>query len=560
MAMKKKPEGSGISEVEGISSSSNHTVHGYHKNAMRELIRKALVKHPRALDNKCVINPKVRAKKPKKTKAKKRKDLESCKKVAVKPVLPTVVNDEERYCMWWSFHTNFVRGEYPTFKGIKVHPLDSSSRDKKKAQSNQLRSLDSKTSIRNKQAVGITPSRHKNLPALIGSAPHPSNKSSFDEIVANNKSYERDLIDRYVAAASIQRVLPWLSHAYNTDHILSTTLPSEVAQIKRTSDVNIDSMITNLEKHIKESTSTEPVVMARDAVPWDTGDVKRINVELAATAEVFDLPPEEVLPSDTNLEGAPVVRRSLDQEQCSTPHERLYLGFNEEWDDEDVAYCMALSRMKECSTYEYNVPTGTYELSKGEYREEAARYMRYLAAHQSSFSQRVLTETIRREADEAYPKQLGETVPLLYHGSEYIYDKYIAFHLNKPARAKAIKSGLLSTITAGEWYQYTLIMLNPTMVIDTEEVHKEAEALSIIEAAMNRRTLAANDETITVSEDSPTPEVEGAEVVDLLGIREKRIGDIKGLIPSLSSLLEGLTEEEELKVRDYIEMLEKARG
>lgn len=132
----------------------------------------------------------------------KRKPIAS-RKSKVRPVLST--NDDERYAMWWAFRTNMTEGEYPSWKGIKVMSIDASAKDKQLALDRSLKSRSSKAKILNYQAVGITPDSQRNRKDLIGSACHPSDQVGYSALVNRNKSYEQELIARYVETSQIAR-------------------------------------------------------------------------------------------------------------------------------------------------------------------------------------------------------------------------------------------------------------------------------------------------------------------------------------------------------------------
>ena len=248
--------------------------------------------------------------------------------------------------MWWAFHTDMTKGEYPSWKGMKVKSIDASTKERELAKRQSLMSRSSKAKILNYQAVGITPDSQRKRRDLIGSACHPSDQVGYGKVVANNKSYEQELVSRYVEKSQVARALPetfgdweWLQSSRTHDVKISDTYVDMDDVIFKLDDiVELDGSYpdSEYEYHVQtivEQDKVEPLVLV-DQPPWDEPTIAAPLLE--ATANVFDMDITDVLPSAAANDSTPVMSSSaranwtiagikgLAQDQWSLRHEGIY--------------------------------------------------------------------------------------------------------------------------------------------------------------------------------------------------------------------------------------------
>lgn len=484
----------------------------------------------------------------------------------VKPVLSA--NDDERYAMWWAFHTDMTKGEYPSWKGMKVKSIDASTKERELAKRQSLMSRSSKAKILNYQAVGITPDSQRKRRDLIGSACHPSDQVGYGKVVANNKSYEQELVSRYVEKSQVAKAIP-LVFGY-LDHLQEVIQP-----IVKISDsvVDMDDVIFKLQT-IVEQDKVEPLVLA-DQPPWETSQ----QTLLKATAEVFDMDLADVLPSaaanDSIPPGVPVMVsdpvmpranwtiagiESLAQEQWSLWHEGIYREM-----------CAHSKEYRGTSVAKYMVARRRADKQQ---RIDSVRYLNWLRDHDSS-QHRDYVESTRKVAVQDYQMDVGMQVHPLYHGGKKSYDNMIEVMQHR--RIAAFDYGLMGNECFGTWFKRTKAVINVaknTEFFITDQVNKEAlvdklianaivqkdkEQLSFKQwAYMVESQYLPTVETTTVSESSPSTPV--AEVVDLNSFRAKRTNDVGSLLAKLKPKLSNLTEEQKEGVRIAMDLLNEMMG
>lgn len=511
------------------------------------------------------------------------KDMESCSKKKTKPVFPSKPtpthneHDDGRYAMWWDFKTDLSIGEYPNYKGMKIHPINASYKEKMLAEVKSRESKVSKSSIKNLKALGVTPRAHAKAPKLCGNAPHPADKSGFAEVIAANKSYEKELISRYCSESALARDLP--SIFGHLDHISTVTqIPTNASG---TGSVNAElDTINKLEEIVMQDNKQRTVSAVTDKVMRHNDRLHR------AEAKLFDMELGEYLqerfPSAANDDKFKpsdllVSETRYEQEQWTTPEDRMNMmaAPGAVISSDEIAYCYALRNAEDVSTIEYNQPIGIHD--EGAWlTAEGFRYLNWLRYHDSRWL-REKQESIRVQACQAYTMNVGVEVHPLWHTGEAVTAKHISA-LNR-SRIRAFDDGLMDNMTPGTWY-----WAMPHIIAIKKEKAEKAEALlkNITEQIDNEEladkivneTMSMQDEVIvsygsdfveeedevstTASEHSPTPV--GAEIVELAAFRNDRALDIAGITPKLKPLFAGLTKEQAEGARIVIEALTKALG
>ena len=499
----------------------------------------------------------------------------------VKPVLSA--NDDERYAMWWAFHTDMTKGEYPSWKGMKVKSIDASTKERELAKRQSLMSRSSKAKILNYQAVGITPDSQRKRRDLIGSACHPSDQVGYGKVVANNKSYEQELVSRYVEKSQVARALPetfgdweWLQSSRTHDVKISDTYVDMDDVIFKLDDiVELDGSYpdSEYEYHVQtivEQDKVEPLVLV-DQPPWDEPTIAAPLLE--ATANVFDMDITDVLPSAAANDSTPVMSSSaranwtiagikgLAQDQWSLRHEGIYREM-----------CAHSKEYRGTSVAKYMVARRRADKQQ---RMDSVHYLNWLRDHDSS-KHRDYVESTRKVAVQDYQMDVGMQVHPLYHGGKKSYDNMIEVMQHR--RIAAFDYGLMGNECFGAWFHRTEAVINVaknTEFFITDQVNKEAlvdklianaivqkdkEQLSFKQwAYMVESQYLPTVETTTVSESSPSTPV-GAEVVDLNSFRAKRTNDVGSLLAKLKPKLSNLTEEQKEGVRIAMDLLNEMMG
>jgi hypothetical protein len=559
----------------------------------------------------CKNKPKMKAKK----KSKPAK-VPASPSVAVKPVLPTekvktVKDDSERYAMWWSFHTDLSKGEYPKYKGLKVYDYPVKPEEKAEAERRTRGSKAVKQAIGNIYALGCTPRAHQGPTGLIGSCVHPGNPL-YSGVVARNKTYEKELISRYCErtsiAASIGKAIPSWLNIY-PDHLSITRVNTYTSG---SSQVNVDDMISKLEQHI----NTTPVQTAKvEAVTQE-----QMNSEDAvarAEAEIFDLDLNDVLtsrhfyvPEGANTSAANdqsfvmtgVSITPSGQDQLLTPQEYLHAHKFEPLSGNEYAqYCISLSRMEEYSDEQPRIWYGDYEMSAKdlyvESRKDASRYLGWLHRHDVHNAVRTSVEHARLTALPLYDMELGVEVPAAYHLGEEVYDQMIATLMPRYLAAHDLE------LITNDSFSNVMIRTNnrlrahpkplDTPIVDVTVLEQEELINKITENAIKRSQrkttfsewnqgvaidVINNSKATTESESSPTvvgnggafgfvnkgeathsPRTATAEIVDLTIVRNERAEGMSKLLAAVKPKLAGLTPEQadgaRLVLKEMLEML-----
>jgi hypothetical protein len=326
-----------------------------------------------------------------------------------------------------------------------------------------------------------------------------------------------------------------------------------------------------------------------DQPPWE--ETAAANSLIKATANVFDMDLTDVLPSAANDfvgPGQPVMVsdpghvnytvtsfKAQGQDQWSTRHEGMYQEM-----------CAKASEYRGTSVAKYVVEVRRKAKRQGSLPQqisekkllatamsESTRYLTWLCNRDSS-AQRERTESVRKQADQAYVMQLGMQVHPLYHGGKKTYDNMIkAMQAN---RIRAFDNGLMGNERYGTWFTRVTGIINLANNMEffiTDQVNKEALADKLIANAIVQKheeqvsfkqwaymveSQHLPVETTTVSEDSPSTPV--AEVVDLNSFRTKRTEDVGALLAKLKPKLSNLTEEQKEGVRIAMDMLKEMMG
>ena len=465
--------------------------------------------------------------------------------------------------MWWSFHTDFTKGEYPKYKGVKVCSVDTSAKDKLLAIRKTQESEVSKKRIEIIKAVGTTPRSHTTLPKLVGRTPHLGNQDVFKAVTEANKDYERTLIERYVVGASLARDLGGVYQ--HLDHLGTTT--SLVRNTSTDTSMHMGSVIQKLEAIIDSEENKQALVSPVTADQPLPHVAPRPLVNITDTSIAINL---RVTPSAANSDDFIASETQYEWEQWMTPEERLrYLAKpGRVVDLEELDYILA---QKDTDTFS---TTPVYDWASHFtlfYNKEGFRLMNWLRRRDSRW-RREKTEAIRVQAYQAYTPQLGEDVHPLYHAGEEVFNKLTA--IRQRGRIRAIDDSVMIREPFGVWFrrgEYTKLDMQHIPNMITEQINKEALADKLIENYISRKEVVSYgsdfveeepmDETATVVRTVPVPVSKVAEIVDLSIVRSKRTDSISNLLASIKPKLEGLTEEQKEGVRSaVIEALNKALG
>lgn len=530
--------------------------------------------------------------------------------VATKPVLPTVSvktikDDSERYAMWWSFHTDLSKGEYPKYKGIKVvkYPVDPADRaagERKMRLSNA-----SRKSIDNVRALGTTPRNHQGPTGLIGSVPHAGDPA-FKEVVLRNSEYEKELISRYVTRS----VIASTTFIRYPEHL---SITRDRTNTSGNDCVNVDEMISKLEQHIAEA----PVKTAK--VEAVTTKQMRFDDRVArAEAKALDLDLSDVLAGryynpPVNVDTSAANDQSFVMAGISeTPSEKDQLPTAQQYlqerkleplmGDEYADYCKALHRMEKRSDTAHQLHFGPYEMDSRELyqedRRQAARYMGWLHRHDVHNAVRTSVEHARRTALPAYEMQVGIDVPAVYHLGNWAYNGFVKSQI--PRRIAAFDYGLLTNDSFSNVMKRTNNQLGTTLtpvdvpIVDVTVLDQEELVNKIVDNAVERhrnkmtfsewnQSIAnfieyCKEEPTTESESSPSdvpykgayafvhnhkrkPVVteKSAEIVSLSVVRNERADGMSKLLSAIKPKLAGLTPEQEegarIVLKEMLEML-----
>lgn len=583
MAMKVKPSEEDTAKMGNIPSLLTSSVSDYQRNVLEDQIRAAVHKTiaPSGASKVSKFLPsggKPRAKLVKKKS--KVKDTTSCNKQKTKPVL--TVSDEDRYALWWSFNTDLTKGEYPNWKGMKVYPLNLSTKEKDRLIKNQQMSRNSRLEIETLKAVGITPRSERNKQQLIGTAPHPGSPGEFSKLVSRCKSYERELIDMYCAKVSVTR---WSPFAMLTD----TYHPINTSDM----GASMEDMIDKLENIVAQDKVNNPYVLENQP-PWQVSALHK------ATAAVFDMDVSEVVPSvyatDQSANDSVFYGTSgsltkpgseplyiyttsdinaLRKDQWTTNHETIYRAMTsnmKSYRGSDAAKLIVQLRRVELRKRRANQVSNRLV--------EPHRYLRWLRNHDSSY-QRELVESRRNEVDQSYVMKLGMQVHPLYHGSVKSYGKMIEAY--NCGRIRAFDDGYMGKECFGTWFTRTEALTGALEGFEffiTDQVNKEKLAEKLVSnmlvhqvkeqfsfvqwAHMFEKPLLAKSTTVSKNSLSPMTDAifekwdqerTGAEVVDIAAFRAKRTEDLSELLAKVKPRLSNLTEEQKEGARMLMEAL-----
>lgn len=580
--MKKKPKSNDEQKFTVIGTSSGLAV--VHKPSELSKISEAVSNVIHSSNRVHIISdskykPKATKAKVKKTKSKvvKKKPATTPQpKAKTKPVLEVnwAASDDMRYAMWWDFHTNLSKGEYPEYRGIKITPIPISDQDKELIEQRTVDSRREKGKIQAIKACGITPRTELRNP-LVGNAPHPSNKEMFEFGCKYHEEYRKELSHRYVELSSM------------TQHyaLIGSTLPFQFVDhldvirgnsYVMTAQVTTSSMIDKLESIVEQDSKAQVI----DQPTIETASV--MNDIAQATANVFDIDVSKCMPFAANETVSDTSVPWVEEKQRMPKDILKYLH----------------SRGKE------PWPKGVDEVVKDYFRLEGTRYVQWLARRDSRWlRQRV--EIARDKALPVYEMNLGEEVHPLYHIGEEVYNRMVSFHTSR--RISLFDSGIISN---GSFKNYlgSGAVHNKIYIKEVSHASDISESVSdaidkhitqeladkLTERYVSRRegktyghwirgidskytsTTEATDEP---SLTSPTPVAtsdpdmsqalstptgdrssEGAEIVSLSVVRDDRKKKLLDLRAVLSPKLSDLTPEQKDGARIVIEMMNEMLG
>jgi hypothetical protein len=525
-----------------------------------------------------------------KTKVVKKKPAAHQPKAKSKPKLKAswAESDDMRYAMWWDFHTDLSKGEYPKYRGIKIYDYPISAEEKALAIERTERSKREKSKVQAVKACGITPRTELRNP-LLGNAPHPSNKDMFEFGCKQNDEYRKELVARYVLHSSMTRQfhsMDRVSPVNHVDHLGITHGNSYVM----TDHVNVPDMISKLESIVE--LDSKAVMIEQPTV--ETASV--MNDIAQATADVFDIDVSKCMPFAANDTVSDTEAPWVEEKQRMPKDVLAYLH----------------SRGKE------PWPDGKDSIIKDYHRMEGTRYVQWLARRDSRWlRQRV--EIARDQALPEYEMNLGEEVHPLYHVGQDTFDRMVSFQqarrialydfgtINNASFKNYIGSSAVHNKMGIEEVRHTSdISTSVSDAIDKHITQELADKLTeryvsrregrtfgdwirgieskyrgtkqafgfvkntytehVVEATVESSLvsptpLATSDPDMTQALSTPTGDrsSKGAEIVSLASVRKDRkdkLFDLKSILsPKLDSLSEEQKEGARIALKEMLEML-----
>ena len=408
--MKKKPKSNDEQKFTVIGTSSGLTV--VHSPSELKKISEAVSNVVHATRRVHIVSDSKYKPKPTKAKVKKAKPKAVKKKPAKhqpkaksKPKVKQswAESDDMRYAMWWDFHTDLSKGEYPKYRGVKVTPYPISEQERALIMERTASSQREKSKIQAVKACGITPRTELRNP-LLGNAPHPSNKELFEFGCQVNSEYRKELVDRYVLQSTMTRQfhsMDRVSPVNHIDHLGITRGNSYVIA----DHVNVPDMISKLESIVEQDLAS---VVDQPSVE----EVSVMNDIAKATADVFDIDVGKCMPFAAN--------------DTVSDTETPWVEENQRLPKDISAYCLEHGKEPRYLTDDNMLDRCLSVLeSRRVYnqRMEGARYVQWLARRDSSWlRQRV--EIARAEALPDYEMNLGEEVHPLYHFGDKVSSKF----------------------------------------------------------------------------------------------------------------------------------------
>ncbi len=567
MAMKRKPKDSDIS-VDLTSGVTAPMLAGYQHTRLSDVIKGALRKPSRSLENRC--KPFETRNKKLQVKWKKRKkivDSVSSNLAKTIPVLDlddgpqSIADDAERHALWWDFN-----GDRSTL--MKTLPINMPAKEKAERLRSIRMSQESKARINNVKACGITPRSHKKLPKII--SPHvPHHASSeFGEVVADNPEYMQEMYERYLVNLSIGKLASLdMELCFTPERTGVPVTHHDVNPIDYT-DVNAEETIRKLEALVEED--------------------KQDTVSPVTALDNFDI--SSALPSDTAVPTLVQRETQYEQEQwgMNWPIDPNVTFSIEEWtpDHEDMYKTMVAYRRQYRGTQAAKSLVAC-KRSATKRREDGFAYQHWLIKHRSSLHLRERVELSKWRVNPEHDLNLGITVHPMYHNGMEHFANLRNYYT--PRRIAMFSMGEADRKCFGHWYELT-----EQLMIEKEEARADAslDGATIIEQAekeqltekivddavhkLNGETqlsfkqwnymiasqydkMTVQPKVTTVSEDSPSANT--AEVVSLKDVREKRAANISTFLSGLDFNISDLTPEQKSVVRNtIIEAVDRALG
>lgn len=529
---------------------------------------------------------KVKKAKPKAVKKKSIPTLQAKSKPKVKA--SWAESDDMRYAMWWDFHTDLSKGEYPKYRGIKVAPYPISSEEKERIEARTASSQREKSKIQAVKACGITPRTELRNP-LLGDAPHPSNKDLFEFGCQANSEYRKALAFRYVELSSMTQHYELLGSQLPfqfVDHLGIDRGNSQAMAAPAYIPTMIDKLESIVEQDLQAKVIEQPTI----------DEVSVLNATAQATANVFDIDVGKCMPFAANetvseTETPPWV----EEKQRYTPEE--------------------LSILHQCGKEPW--PEGAAKFLSDYYRLEGARYTQWLARRDSNWlRQRV--EIARHEALPEYEMNLGEEIHPLFHFGTAVSEKFTQFYdsrrislfdfgivnndsfknyigskavhrsigIDEACRAFDITVGVADAIdqphitqelvdklteryvrrregrTFGDWIRGIESKYRGTQQAYGFVKNKYSEEATSIPSSASPTPLATSDPDMTQALSTPVGDrsSKGAEIVSLSVVRSERSDKLAKLRASLSPRLSDLTPEQREGVQIVMDLLNEALG
>jgi hypothetical protein len=537
---------------------------------------------------------KVKKAKPKAVKKKSIPTLQAKSKPKLK--VSWAESEDMRYAMWWDFHTDLSKGEYPKYRGITVAPYPVSAEERARIEARTASSQREKSKIQAVKACGITPRTELRNP-LLGNAPHPSNRELFEFGCQANSEYRKELVDRYVLHSTMTRQfhsMGLVSPFNYTDHLGIERGTSQAVTVS----VDTPDMISKLESLVEQDLQAK--VIEQPSV----NEVSVMNATAQATADVFDIDVGKCMPFAANDTVSDTEAPWVEEKQRYTPEE--------------------LSILHQCGKEPW--PEGADKFLSDYYRLEGARYTQWLARRDSNWlRQRV--EIARHEALPEYEMNLGEDIHPLYHFGTDVSEKFTKFHssrrislfdfgivnndsfknyigsaavhnklgIDEACRAFDITVGVADAIdqshitqeladklteryvnrregkTYGDWIRGIESKYNSTAPVSVDRGTQQAFGFvkndytkeTTVEPSLASPTpLCVSDPDMSEALSTPTGsrDKKGAEIVSLSVVRSERIDKLANLRASLSPNLKNLTPEQREGVQLVMDLLNEALG
>jgi hypothetical protein len=468
--------------------------------------------------------------------------------------------EEVRWAAWWHMKTDPTKGEYPSYRGIKVSMLPATQEQRELGRLNTIESDLVRRNQRDRRAVGITPSADTKKGWMASTVPHHSTPEFQEIFETQAKSYRKELINRYLVQRSVDLAFDKAWGYRNIhDFIHEDTFPTVIEVGADTSELS--SIIANLEQEIDAGGPQ----MLVDAVVADHLSQDAATKLMEQSIYDSHVDPTPSAANDVSVDDIP----SHQEQRAGYIHTG---GKLEVYDLDALAYDQWLRKQtykEEESLYEYNIPKQVWE-NEAFLKEEGLEYLQYLQRFRYQFFYRERSERARMEADPMYEMRLGTYIHPLAQSNTLAFNKLLDWDSLK--RSHAIEDGLIvPNCTVVDWHHYLAYEFNELSIPETpltqpivtgEQADIRKRVSSIIDEVLSDLT-STDDEAVdyeeppwdavtgvpngtenTITSQGDLEDDQSPEVVDLASFRQKRVDDVKSVVSLSKDKLNSLSERD----------------